>query len=106
MSRRTITWTEKAVREVIQDIEETKRFLHRCQHCRSCSKDEICDVAIADATGLLQEYGWTQALHLATDGINRLWLRNEIKVKEIKKRRFWSFERKKQRQPRKIIIKL
>jgi len=106
LSRRTITWTEKAVRDVIKDFEETKRSLQRCQHCRFCSKDEICDVAIAGATGLLQEYGWTQALHLATDGINRLWLRREIKVKEIKKSRIWSFGRKKQRQPRRIIVKL
>ncbi|MFQ5819468.1 MAG: hypothetical protein ACE5I5_05735 [Candidatus Heimdallarchaeota archaeon] len=105
MIRRTITWTEKAVRDVIKDIEETKKSLQRCHHCRSCSKNEICDVAISDATGLLQEYGWDQAFHLANDGINRLWLRNEIKVKEIKRSRTWSFRRRKKFQSRRIIAK-
>lgn len=100
-----ITWTEKAVRDVIKDIEETKRCLQRCPHCRFCSKNEICDVAIADAAGLLQDYSWTQALHLATDGINRLWLRKEIKVKEIKKNITWSFKKRKKRQARRIIVK-
>ena len=100
-----MTWTEKAVREVIEKIDETKRSLERCRLCGSCAKDEICDVAIVDATGLLREYGWTQALHLATDGINRLWLRNEIRVKEIKKGRIWSIGRRKRLQQRRIIVK-
>ena len=105
MSRRTMTWTERTVREVIEKIEETKISLERCRLCRSCAKDEICDVAIADATDLLREYGLTQALHLTTDGINRLWLRNEIRVKEIKRGRTWSRGRRKRLQPRRLIVK-
>lgn len=100
-----MTWTEKAVREVIEKIEEIKRSLARCSHCGSCAKNEICDVAIVDATGLLREYGWTQALHLATDGINRLWLRDEIRVKETKKGRSWPLGRRKRVQQRRIIVK-
>lgn len=106
MNRRMMTWTEKAVREVIEKVEETKKSLERCRLCRSCSKDEICDVAIADAAGLLQDYERTQALHLVTDGINRLWLRNEVKVKECKKGRTWSLGRRKRFQPRRIIVKI
>jgi len=101
-----MTWTEKAVRDVIEKIEETKNSLERCLLCRACATEEICDVTIADVSGLLQEYGWTQALHLATDGINRLWLRNEIQEKEMKRGKIWVPWRKKRSQPHRIIKKV
>lgn len=103
MRQRIIPWTEIVVLKAIENIEETKRSLECCRTCKFCSKNEICDVAIADATGLLQEYGRSQALHLTTDGINRLWLRSEIKVKTSKKNKFEIFGRRKRDQTRRII---
>ncbi len=104
-----MTWTENAVREALGNIEETKRSLERCRHCKSCGQEEICDVAIANATGLLHDYERTQAFHLVSDGINRLWGKEEIKVKSIKKRKVWHFRRNRKKQeslqPSRIIYK-
>ena len=88
MRHRVIPWTEKVVLKAIENIEETKQALERCRSCRICSENQICDIAIADDSSLLLEYGHSQALHLITDGINRLWLRGEIKVKMPPKNKF------------------
>ena len=98
-------WTEIVVLDVVESIEETKRSLERCRSCRLCSENEICDVAIADATGLLKEYDRSQALLLTKDGINRLWLRDEIKMKKPKRSKFGLFGRSKRVPSRRIIKK-
>jgi len=105
LRHRIIPWTEIIVLKAIENIEETKQSLERCRSCSFCSENEICDVAIADSAGLLHEYGRSQALLLITDGINRLWLRDEIKMKKPKRNKFGFFGRSKRGPSRRIITR-